>query len=85
MSATSGVSTRKKDSAPTREELLEMMKKANISFEDLKEGSAPSRHGKSCGKTIDEVSSEFSESDSTSSSGTSVSVDSVGRHAASSG
>ena len=85
MSATSGVSSRKKDSAPTREELLEMMMKANISFEDLKEGSAPSRHSKSRGKKIDEVSSESSDSDSTSSSDTSVSVESVDRRAAGSG
>ena len=80
MSATSGVSNRQKNSAPTKEELLEMMKKANISIDDLKEGSAPILHGKSCGKIIDEVFSESSDSDSTSSSGTSESVDSVVRH-----
>ena len=85
MSATSGVSNRQKNSAPTKEELLEMMKKANISIDDLKEGSAPILYGKSRGKIIDEVFSESSDSDSTSSSGTSESVDSVVRHAASSG
>ena len=85
MSATSGVSIRQKTPAPTKEELLEMMKKANISIEDLKEGSAPILHGKLRGKIIDEEFSESSDSDSTSSSGTSESVGSADRHTAGSG
>ena len=74
-----------KKSVPTKEKLLEMMKKANISIEDLKEDSAPILHDKSRGKIIDEDFSESSTSDSSSSSGTSESVESVVRHAAGSG
>ena len=61
------------------------MKNANISIEELTEGSAPKLHGKSCGKPSDEESSESSSSDSSSPSDTSGSVGSAGRHAAGSG
>ena len=84
MSAASGLSTHP-NKVLSREELLETMKNANISIEELTEGSAPKLHGKSRGIPSDEESSESSSSDSSSSSGTSESVGSAGRHAAGSG
>ena len=85
MSAASGLSARQKNFVPSKEELLEMMWKANISIADLTEGSAPKLHGKSRGIPSDKESSESSSSDSSSSSGTSESVGSAGRRAADSG
>ena len=85
MSAVSGMSARRKNSVPSKEELLEMMRKANISIADLTKGSAPNLHDKSRGKPSDEESSESSSSDSSSSSGTSESVESAGHRAAGSG
>ena len=67
MSAASGLSAHQKSFVPSKEELLEMMWKANISIADLTEGSAPKLHGKSRGKPPDEESSESSSSDSSSS------------------
>ena len=85
MSTVSGTSVRRKNAAPSKEELLEMMRKANISLADLKKGSAPNLHDKSRGKSSDEELSESSLSDSSASSDTSESVESVSRHAAGSG
>ena len=54
VSAASGTSTRSKAFTPSREELLEMMKNANISIEELKKGSVPKSHGKSRGESSGE-------------------------------
>ena len=85
MSAASGFSARQKNVGPSKEEILEMIKNANISIEELTEGSAPKLHGKLHGKPSDEKLSESSSSNSSSSSDTSVSVGSAGRHAVGSG
>ena len=85
MSAASGISARQKNFVPSKEELLEMMRKANISIADLTEGSAPKLHGKSRGIPSDKESSESISSDSSCASGTSESVESAGRRTAGSG
>ena len=80
VSDASGKSTPSEPITPSREDVLEMMKRANISIEELKKGSAPKSHGKSRGKPSDKESIESSSSDSYSSSDSSEGIESAGRH-----
>ena len=85
MSEASGKSGHLKCDKLSKKEVLEVIKKSNISFEDLQKGSAPNTREKTHGELSGKDSSDSSLSDSSSSSSSSEGTVSANGRAANSG